>query len=487
MNDNIFDDQNNADKAYDAAKTIANLNRHVAVIGHHYSSCSIRAGKIYQDLGIAAISPASTNIQVTRNNQWYFRTIFNDYLQSIYLAIYVKEVLDKKQVSIIQEDQNYGAYLGKVFEDECRRSGLSIAFKRTFKVEETDQDKRIMRIVNDLKKQKDTDIIFLALHCSEGIKFVKAIKDNGIEIPIITPDAFASKTFQKSFEKFPEESECPGYYTNGIYVITPIIFDTANEDAQQFWNQYIQQYGKEPGWHAAFAYDTAKVLYFSMLRCIDPDNRKSLMEEIVWNRVFIHLKRAKINLAMQRHRIYMTSDVPIEEDESVQSINLLKDIELFKHFSKKDQTFISQRIKHHHYRASQTIVRQGDDGDSLYIIVEGVVTITLTVEGREIEIGRLGAENIFGEMALLTGKPRSANVVSLTETYLLEISKQDIAPIIEAQPEISALLGEVLVLRNQKTKSILENMESSETQDDDLPRRIVSKILHYFGVKLGAA
>jgi branched-chain amino acid transport system substrate-binding protein len=114
------------------------------------------------------------------------------------------------------------------------------------------------------------------------------------------------------------------------------------------------------------------------------------------------------------------------------------------------------------------------------------VVITINKDGREIELGRLGAENIFGEMALLTGEPRSANVISLTETYLLEIGKDVIAPVIEAQPEISSLLGAVLTQRKKKNQSILANMESSNVQNDEIPKKIVSKILKYFGVKLDA-
>jgi branched-chain amino acid transport system substrate-binding protein len=247
----------------------------------------------------------------------------------------------------------------------------------------------------------------------------------------------------------------------------------------------IKEINQQPLPFVRFKGTTEFSTMYGVFYCTENYQLKTQTEEIVWNRVFIHLKRAKINLAMQRHRIYMTSDVPIEEDETAQSINLLKEIELFKHFSEKDQAFISQRIKHHNFRTGQTIVRKGDDGDSLYIIVEGVVVITINQDGREIELGRLGAENIFGEMALLTGEPRSANVLSLTETYLLEISKEVIAPIIEAQPEISSLLGAVLAQRKKKNQSILANMDSSDIQNEEIPKKIVSKILNYFGVKLG--
>ncbi len=67
-----FDDKNNKDEAEEQARQIVDQNKAVAVIGHHYSSCSISGGKIYENNGIPAISPASTNVKVTEG-KWYFR------------------------------------------------------------------------------------------------------------------------------------------------------------------------------------------------------------------------------------------------------------------------------------------------------------------------------------------------------------------------------------------------------------------------------
>ena len=222
------------------------------------------------------------------------------------------------------------------------------------------------------------------------------------------------------------------------------------------------------------------VFYYS-----DNYGNKNEIEEIVWGRVFVHLKRAGIIFAIQRQRIFLSREMSILNEESFNPDSLLEEIELFKPFSDEDRNFISQRIRHHKIKKGQTVVKQGGKGDSLFIIVEGVVVVTMELEDESIiELGRLGTENIFGEMALLTGEPRTANVITLTEAYLLEIHKEDIAPIIEAHPEVSELLSEILLQRKQRTKSIISNKYSSDEDESELPKKLVAKILHYFGVKI---
>jgi len=275
----IYDDKNNAKEASKIAFDIAQKNRHIGIIGHHYSSCSISAGQIYKLNGIPAISPASTNIKVTENNEWYFRANFNDSLQSQFLAIYVKEVFQKDSVSIIHEDLEYGSYLSEIFEKKSRELGINVKYIWKFNVEDSNLDETLENIVCDLSYKEDAGIVFLATHSSEGIKILKHIKDKRINFPVITPDAFAASNFQTGFESFPKEKETPGYYTNGIYVTTPLIFDTANDKGQKFKNNYVREYDKEPGWHAAFAYDTIMILDHAIKDANITGNQKIITQE----------------------------------------------------------------------------------------------------------------------------------------------------------------------------------------------------------------
>ena len=89
-----YDDKKNKDIAKKNATAIAKSNA-LAVIGHGWSSSSIAASNIYKKAEIIAISPTSTHVNVTKNNPWMFRTIFNDEFQGQYMAHYSNKILKK--------------------------------------------------------------------------------------------------------------------------------------------------------------------------------------------------------------------------------------------------------------------------------------------------------------------------------------------------------------------------------------------------------
>ncbi len=259
----VFDDQNDPVNANARAVEIVEQDRAVAVIGHDYSSCSISGGKVYAKHRIPAVSTSSTNVKVTENNDWYFRTIFNDSLQGRFLAHYAKKVLGHQKVSVIYKGRTKGNYLAQVFEETSQKLGVEVKYKWAFD-EENNYEQLLARIVADLRVKPDAGLIFLAVHAAEGIKLVKLIKDAGIQNPIIVQEDLASKTFQQGFNDFPKEKLKPGYYTNGIYVTTPLIFDTANEKAQHFKEVYKAAYQEQPDEAAAFAYDAALMIVEAM-------------------------------------------------------------------------------------------------------------------------------------------------------------------------------------------------------------------------------
>ncbi|KPA11872.1 membrane protein containing Mechanosensitive ion channel MscS [Candidatus Magnetomorum sp. HK-1] len=287
----IFDDQNNAQKAEGIARIIAKQNSHVAVIGHLYSSCSISAGKIYKQYGIPAITPASTNVKVTQDNPWYFRTIFNDNLQSRFLAIYAREIFHAKSVSVIREDLQYGTYLADIFMQKAKEIGIRVNNVWSYEVDSKTLDKRLKQIVDNLERKRNVGLIFLAGHSAEGSKIIKMIKDRKLNYTIVMPDSFASAAFQKSFEMYPKERETPGFYTNGLYVTTPLIMDTANEKGQDFEEGYIDTFKQNPGWHAAFAYDAAMVLY----QAIQETKVQGKTEKLVKERITLRDWLEKLN------------------------------------------------------------------------------------------------------------------------------------------------------------------------------------------------
>jgi len=273
----IFDDANEADNALKAAQQIVEQNRAVAVIGHNYSACSINGGKVYKTIGIPAITPASTHVEVTQRNEWYFRTVFNDNLQARFLANYAKHILQQQTVSIIHTDTPYGSYLANQFEKTSRKLNMGVRYK--WSLSSDNQENQMKSVVSELQTKSDAGLIFLATHAPEGVKLVKFIKKAGIKNLLMAPDSYASKRFSEGFGDDPKLAQ--DYYTNGLYVSTPFLLDTANRQAHYFNTLYQEHYQNQAlPWHAFYAVDAAMVL----INALKTDKIKGLRDTLVADR-----------------------------------------------------------------------------------------------------------------------------------------------------------------------------------------------------------
>ncbi|MCB1156438.1 MAG: mechanosensitive ion channel [Leptospiraceae bacterium] len=252
----IYNDEDKDDKARAVAEQLVRDGKALAVIGHRFSTCSLAGGDVYEKNFIPAITPASTNVSVTKGRDWYFRTVFNDNLQGRFLANYSRRILQQKKVFIIEEDLPYGKYLSQVFAETSRELGVFLQQKWSFAIKDPALDEKIQTIVKDFTRFKREGTIFLAMHGKEAVIFIKLLREKGIKNPIITPDSFASEVFPGNSSAFSDTIAS----VSDIFTTTPLIFDTASEKALEFYDNFGKAYGKEPDWLSAFAYDSALVL-----------------------------------------------------------------------------------------------------------------------------------------------------------------------------------------------------------------------------------
>ena len=94
------------------------------------------------------------------------------------------------------------------------------------------------------------------------------------------------------------------------------------------------------------------------------------------------------------------------------------------------------------------VVREGDAGASLFIVISGLLDVSKQVPGEpDRRLGRIMPGDLFGEMSLLTGAPRSATVTTLSHATLVEIDKPQLEPILATHPESIAALGQFIAER----------------------------------------
>ena len=258
----VFDDQNNTYLARKKALEISESKKNIlAVIGHYTSDASFQGGAVYRISEIPAITASATNDKVTLYNNWYYRIIFNNRSQGIFLANYIKKIFNDDMVYIVYDQDLYGAPLSYAFKTSFLNLGGKIA-SWGFDQNNKKIDSIIDNITDEIiTKQKDLPgTIFLSVHQKEAAKIIVALKRKHNQSKIIAGDSLGDSTFAERFNHFPEEKKLPGYFSESIYATSPILFDVAGEKAQQFRNDFINTYEKESGWTAVMHYEAAYIL-----------------------------------------------------------------------------------------------------------------------------------------------------------------------------------------------------------------------------------
>lgn len=112
----------------------------------------------------------------------------------------------------------------------------------------------------------------------------------------------------------------------------------------------------------------------------------------------------------------------------------------------------------HATRANDGILRQGDEGTSLVIVLDGVVRISMvTPNGREIILDYAEAGAVVGEIAVLDGQPRTASAIAMWEGRILRLSRTAFEGFIERHPKIAIRLLREMARRLRETDSTIES------------------------------
>ena len=156
-----------------------------------------------------------------------------------------------------------------------------------------------------------------------------------------------------------------------------------------------------------------------------------------------------------------SSEVTLEQKQ-----NLLASTEIFGHLNDHQLEMLAELASCQSFAPGETVVRQGECGDSLHVVVSGTLEVcqtnandstTLTGE----HVANLKTSDAFGEMALCTGELRSASVICKSECVLIEIERRHLLPLLEEQPQILETMGTIMASRRQQLPSNKEQRAES--------------------------
>lgn len=262
----VFDDQSDPEVARQQAQAIVAQGQVLAVLGHYFSSTSQAAAEIYTQAGLPVISGSATADSLTAEHPGYFRTIFNNHDQGVFLANYMQRVMSYTTAAIVYDADIYGSTLATTFEENFVGLGGHVAHKWQFDPNDDQLEQKLDEIVQQIVtgNHGDDEILFLATHATEAAELVVKLRRRGFTNLIFGGDALAGANLTTRLSHYPEEQAEPGYFSNGIYATTPILYDLAGEETQAFRSAFRESYAEDPNWVAATYYDATQLVVQAM-------------------------------------------------------------------------------------------------------------------------------------------------------------------------------------------------------------------------------
>jgi len=214
------------------------------------------------------------------------------------------------------------------------------------------------------------------------------------------------------------------------------------------------------------------------------------IEAEIMNLLWYKFKRNEIEIPYPVRNVHIQHITPEtrraeSERQADELMGIMENVEIFSPLSKVELKTLVAQVSVRTYAAGEVPVRQGEPGDSFYIIKNGRVDVVVEKTSHErAVVATLGRGNFFGEMSLLTGAPRTASILVKEDAEFIRIDKENFGSILAKNPTIVESLSQILAERQAGLDTQRERLDvaARERRKKDESGRILSTIRNFFGL-----
>lgn len=210
------------------------------------------------------------------------------------------------------------------------------------------------------------------------------------------------------------------------------------------------------------------------------------VKDEVLSAVWYSLQRQGIPIAINRREVIVQPPTVKEMLDYTESVfKLLHNIPLFHTLRDPELREIAAGSRRFVYGPPECIIQENDTGSSLFIVENGLLDVYAQQSDQSsLKMAEIGPGSVFGEMALLTGEPRSATIRAASEVSVYEISKSTLQPILQNRPELIEELSMLLATRQldaeMKSSAYQSEHAVRQTTVDSIAIRIAGSIRAFF-------
>lgn len=214
------------------------------------------------------------------------------------------------------------------------------------------------------------------------------------------------------------------------------------------------------------------------------------VEAEIMNLLWYRFRRDRIDIPFPIRHVTMTQLTPesVKAEHELHVMEVLKLMEKVYIMSALSPAELRNLVEDAHiktYASGECPVRQGDAGDSFYIIKKGTVDVIVEkTPGEGMVVATLGPGNFFGEMSLLTGAVRTASIRVKDDAEFLVIDRENFRSVLVHNPSIAESLSQILAERQAGLDAQRDKLDSAAVarRKQDESGRMLHNIRHFFGL-----
>lgn len=215
----------------------------------------------------------------------------------------------------------------------------------------------------------------------------------------------------------------------------------------------------------------------------DPTN------SLVRQRIYAALKRANIPLAIPAAQLFVDQDSQERRErknrhDHDERVDALQAIEFLTMLNPDELDHLADGLQPVLYAEDETIMRQDDEADWLYIMTDGQAEVRISANGQERHVTDLHAPTFFGEMGLMTGEPRTATIIARSPVSCYRLYRDSFQTILQERPPIAEEISSILAERDVQMKTIRQQLDedSRDRQIEEASSNMLGRISVFFGL-----
>ena len=204
-------------------------------------------------------------------------------------------------------------------------------------------------------------------------------------------------------------------------------------------------------------------------------------DALVRQRVWYALRRSGLTFAFPTRTLHLERKAvtrPVTAEEQI--ADRLSAVDVFAPLSAEELRQLATATRGHVFAPGETLIRAGDDGSSMFVVNNGRVAVQVADKGGPRTVAVLSEGNFFGEMALFTGEPRTANVVAVEETEVLEIGHDAMKHILETNPNLAESISWTIAERQAALTAGSQEANQNSIKES---AGVLASIKRFFGLR----